>query len=227
MPVYMNFENKRLLTGDLGVMTGEMGTHGFFTFDKLKLFKHTLKKIEDDLKKDGYVGTIDVSCIINETGIWPLEFTSRFGFPLIHLIFEALRGHTRITDLMVGLVDKTLDFIEADHGYQVGIVTCVPTFPYEEGFETYGKGLPVIIIDEKVKDHFHVGDLKMENGNWVTGGSIGYGFIVTGRGDTMFDAKTNAYQNMKKIIVPNAIYRTDISDRWLKDYPKLHRWRFI
>ena len=31
---------------------------------------------------------------------------------------------------------------------------------------------------------------------------------------------------LKKIIVPNAVYRIDISDRWIKDYPKLRRWGY-
>ncbi len=223
MPVYMNFENKRLLTGDLGVFTGEMGTHGFFTFDKLKLFKNTLKKIEEDLKNDGYVGTIDINCIINDEGIWPLEFTSRFGYPLIDLILEGIKGKTRFTDLLVGLVDKTLEFIEADDGYQIGVVVCVPTYPYEDGFERYGKDLPIVILGDKVMENFHLGDIKLDGGTWVTAGSLGYGFIVTGGGDTMFDAKTKAYNLLKQIIVPNAIYRIDISDRWIKDYPKLRR----
>ncbi len=227
MPVYMNFENKRLLTGDIGVFTGEMGTHGYFTFDKLKLFKNTLKKIENELKEDGYVGAIDVNCIVNEEGIWPLEFTSRFGYPLIDLIFEGIRGHMRVTDLFAGLVDKTLDFIDADDGFQVGVLVCVPTFPYEDGFERYGKELPVIILEESVKEHFYPGDIKQENGIWVMAGSMGYGFVITGRGDTMFDAKTAAYSNLKNVIVPNAIYRIDISDRWIKDYPKLHRWYYV
>ncbi len=227
MPVYMNFENKRLLTGDLGVFTGEMGTHGFFTFDKLKLFKNTLKKIEEDLKKDGYVGTIDVNCIVNEEGIWPLEFTSRFGYPLTDLIFEAIKGKTRITDMMVGLVEKTLDLLETNDGYQIGIAVCVPTFPYEEGYERYGKELPVIILSEKVDDNFHMGDLKLDNDVWVTAGSWGYSFVITGNGDTMFAAKTDAYNNLKYIVVPNAMYRIDISDRWVNDYPKLHRLGYL
>lgn len=227
MPVYMNFENKRLLTGDLGVFTGEMGTHGYFTFDKLKLFKNTLKKIEEDLRNDGYVGTIDVNCIINAEGIWPLEFTSRFGYPLIALMLEGMRGHTRITDLIVGLAEKSLDFIEADDGYQVGVVVCVPTFPYEDGYERYGKEMPIVVLEESVKEHFYPGDLKLDQGVWVTAGSLGYGFVITGRGDTMFDAKTSAYNNIKNVIVPNAIYRIDISDRWIKDYPKMHRWGYV
>lgn len=227
MPIYMNFENKRLLTGDLGVFTGEMGTHGFFTFDKLKLFKNTLKKVEDDLKKDGYVGTIDVNCIVNEEGIWPLEFTSRFGYPLIDLIFEGIKGKTRITDMMVGLVEKKLDLLETNNDYQIAVAVCVPTFPYEEGYERYGKELPVIILSDKVYDSFHMGDLKLDNDVWVTAGSWGYSFVVTGNGDTMFAAKTNAYNNLKHVVVPNAMYRIDISDRWVGDYPKLHRLGYL
>lgn len=226
MPVYMNFENKRLLTGDIGVFTGEMGTHGFFTFDKLKLFKNTLKKIEEDLKKDGYVGTIDINCIINQEGIWPLEFTSRFGYPLITLLFQGLDGHTRFTDLIALLIEKSGDFVDADDGYQVGVAVCVPTFPYAEGFERYGKDIPIIMLDDRVKGNFHPGDLRLEEDTWITAGSVGWGFVVTGRGDTMFDAKTEAYKALKRIVVPNSIYRIDIADRWIKDYPKLHRWGY-
>ncbi len=133
----------------------------------------------------------------------------------------------RVTDLFVGPVEKSLDFIEADDGYQIGVLVCVPTFPYEDGFETYGKEMPLIILEESVKEHFHPGDLKMDNGVWVTAGSMGYGFVITGRGDTIFDAKTEAYKHVKNIIVPNAIYRIDISDRWIKDYPKMHRWGYV
>jgi len=43
----------------------------------------------------------------------------------------------------------------------------------------------------------------------------------------MFDAKTTACDAIKDVIVPNAIYRIDISDRWIKDYPKMHRWGYI
>ncbi len=226
-PVYMNFECKRFLTGDLGSMTGDMGGHGFFTFEKLRLFNETLRKIEGDLKKEGYVGCVDVNCIINEKGIWPLEFTCRFGYPTINLQFEAIRDKTRVTDLMTGLVDRTMDRINASSDFQVGVVVAVPTFPHAEGFERYGKGMPIIFLDEKVKKQFHIGDLKMEHGDWVIGGSIGYGFIVTGSGKTVPEAKMQVYGNLGKIIVPNAIYRTDVSDRWVRDFPQLYKLGFL
>ena len=48
-----------------------------------KIFEQTLLKMEPRLAEEGYVGYIDVNCIVNNNGIYPLEFTSRFGYPTI------------------------------------------------------------------------------------------------------------------------------------------------
>jgi len=44
-----------------------------------KIFGSTLKKMEPKLREESYVGFIDVNCIVNSNGIYPLEFTARFG----------------------------------------------------------------------------------------------------------------------------------------------------
>jgi hypothetical protein len=41
--------------------------------------------MEPVLDSEGYVGYIDVNCIVNNHGIYPLEFTSRFGYPTISI----------------------------------------------------------------------------------------------------------------------------------------------
>ncbi len=227
MPVFVNFENKRLMNDEVGSFVGEMGEHGFWTNENLKLFDATLKHMEKYLKDDGYVGVIDMNCIINEKGVWPLEFTSRFGYPTIHLHFEAMKNKTRITDFFTGLVDRTLDYVPVNPGWQVGVVVVVPPYPHEVPSEYYLKGSPVVITDKSVLEHFHPGDLKMVNGTWVLDGSVGYGFIITGSGKTMQEAREMAYDNIGKVIVPNAMYRTDIGNRWLKDKPRLREWNFI
>ncbi len=41
-------------------------------------------------REERYVGYIDVNCIVNSNGIYPLEFTARFGYPTISIQQEGL-----------------------------------------------------------------------------------------------------------------------------------------
>jgi phosphoribosylamine--glycine ligase len=83
-PLNVNFEHKKLFPGNIGPSTGEMGTAMFWSGPN-KLFNSTLKKMEAKLASEGYVGYIDLNCIVNGNGIYPLEFTARFGYPTISI----------------------------------------------------------------------------------------------------------------------------------------------
>ena len=74
MPVCVNFEHKRLFPGELGPSTGEMGTATFYTKDS-PVFDRTLAKAKEKLAASKYVGYVDINCIANSKGIWPLEWT--------------------------------------------------------------------------------------------------------------------------------------------------------
>ncbi len=80
--IFVNFEHKKLFPGELGPSTGEMGTLGFWSSPN-KIYNSTLKKMEETLAREKFVGYIDLNCIVNSYGIYPLEFTSRFGYPTI------------------------------------------------------------------------------------------------------------------------------------------------
>ena len=84
IPININFEHKKLFPGEMGPPTGEMGTSMFWS-EPNHLFNQTLLKMEPKLAEEGYVGYIDVNCIVNNHGIYPLEFTSRFGYPTISI----------------------------------------------------------------------------------------------------------------------------------------------
>ncbi|MBN2368502.1 phosphoribosylamine--glycine ligase, partial [Candidatus Woesearchaeota archaeon] len=86
-PINVNFEHKKLFPGNLGPSTGEMGTSMFWSGPN-KIFNQTLRKLESRLK--GFRGYIDLNCIVNEEGVFPLEFTSRFGYPTIFIQMEGI-----------------------------------------------------------------------------------------------------------------------------------------
>jgi len=88
-PLNVNFEHKKLFPGNIGPSTGEMGTAMFWSGPN-KLFNSTLKKMEAKFASEGYVGYIDLNCIVNGNGIYPLEFTARFGYPTISIQQEGM-----------------------------------------------------------------------------------------------------------------------------------------
>ena len=73
-PINVNFEHKRLFPSEIGPFTGEMGTLCYWSQPNA-IFRETLGKMKDSLKESGYVGYIDINCMANARGIYPLEWT--------------------------------------------------------------------------------------------------------------------------------------------------------
>jgi phosphoribosylamine---glycine ligase len=64
----------------------------------------TLGRMARLLKQGGYCGYINLDTIVNERGIWPLEFTCRFGYPG-YAILEALQ-ETSWSELFHAMVTR-------------------------------------------------------------------------------------------------------------------------
>jgi phosphoribosylamine---glycine ligase len=224
-PININFEHKRLFPGDLGPNTGEMGTSMFWT-DSSILFDRTLKKLEKKLSLEGYVGYIDLNCIVDEENIYPLEFTSRFGYPTISIQQEGIK--TGIGEFLYRLAEGTLEYIELKGKYQVGIRVVVPPFPYvdDDIFEIKSKG-SVISFSEEDLQGIHIEDVKKSNNDWVITGTTGLALIICASGSTMEEAIEEAYFRVKKIMITEMYYRNDIGLRWKSDKIKLEKWGYL
>ena len=224
-PVNITFEHKKLFPKELGVSTGEMGTSMFWTLDS-PLFQKTLKPFESTLAQKNFRGHIDVNCIVNGNGVYPLEFTSRFGFPQVFIQRAGLSEP--ISALLMGVADGTKNQIQVKKGFQVGAYIVVPPFPYDDKktFELFSKDA-VIVFKKDQKEGVHPMHVKMVNDQWLITGNTGIAVLVTGTGITMRDAQRNMYNRMKNVIVNNGYYRTDIGDRWLEDSDKLWSWGLL
>jgi len=224
-PINVNFENKKLFPGNLGPSTGEMGCFMFWSGPN-KIFNQTLKKFENKLAEEGYVGYIDLNCIVNNYGIYPLEFTSRFGYPTISIQQEGMI--TPIGGFLYNLAKGENVKLKVKSGFQVGIRIVVPPFPFKdpETFNVKSKD-SIVYFKKPVYDGLHIEDVKRVKNEWVVTGVSGVVLIVCGMGSTMRDAQKQAYQRIKNIRIPHMYYRDDIGDRWLEDSDKLHTWGYL
>ena len=224
-PICVNFEHKKLFPGDIGPPTGEMGTSMFWS-EPNRLFNATLKKMQPKLAEARYAGSIDINCIVNNNGIYPLEFTARFGYPAISIQQDGLL--TPMGELLYKLAEGSLQRVRARSGFQIGVRIVVPPFPYNdrETFESTSKD-SVILFKTAGREGIHIEDVKNVGGEWLVTGTSGVVLIVCGTGSTMKQAQRQAYNRVRNVMIPHMYYRDDIGERWAEDSDRLHAWGYL
>ncbi len=224
-PINVNFEHKKLFPGNIGPSTGEMGTSMFWSSPN-KIFNSTLKKIERKLAQERYVGYIDLNCIVNSFGIYPLEFTARFGYPTISIQQESMI--TPIGEFLYNLASGNNPNLKVKKGFHIGVRLVVPPYPYRDKktFDVYSKDA-VVVFKGKNLEGIHIEDVKLVSSEWILAGSTGVALIVVGSGLTMKQAREQAYNRIKNILIPNMYYRTDTGERWFEDSDKLNSWGYL
>jgi phosphoribosylamine--glycine ligase len=148
-----------------------------------------------------------VNCIVNANGIYPLEFTARFGYPTISIQQEGLL--TPMGELLYGLASGTLSRVKARGGFQVGVRVVVPPFPFTDPqrFESSSKDA-VILFKTASREGIHIEDVKLVNGEWLVTGTSGVVLIVCGVGATMRQAQRQTYHRVRNVMIPNMCANT-------------------
>ncbi len=221
-PPNLDWEHKRFFPGDIGELTGEMGTVVTYRGAE-RMFEHTLAKLAPLLRESGYRGYINLNTIVNEQGIWPLELTCRFGYPGF-AILDSLHIDDWAT-VLSSLIRRNSNSIKTKDGFSVGVVLTVPPFPYPDGYDRLGRGTPICFRNDMTEadhDSLHFGEVTMKGGQLRTAGMIGYTMVVTGTGTTIEEARHAVYERVDKVVIPNARYRNDIGLRLIeRDWSRL------
>lgn len=232
-PMLINVEHKKFFPGDLGPTTSEMGTLGWYDANENnKLFTETLLKIKPYLIKNNYRGIIDINCIVNENGAFPLEATARFGSPIVHLQTEL--NLTPWSEVLNKISKGEGLEIKYKQGYGIVVVLAIPPFPYVKKIHEHSQIGTHIYFDESITEeemghiHFEEVSKNKRTGRYYISDDRGYILYVTSNGATVAEAQKKAYALINKIHIPKMFYRNDIGNKFINsDQDKLKLWGYL
>lgn len=199
-------DHKKIGEGETGLNTGGMGVlapnplfkrEHFDAFES-DILQPTLKGLlEEDLL---FSGVIFFGLMITSKGVYLLEYNLRMGDPetqatlplLENDLYEIVRKSNRGEDFKLEFSNQqACCVVMVSGGYPLN---------YEKGFEIRGL--------DKVDCPYFIAGAQLSDGKVLTSG--GRVVNVVGIGETMEEARTIAYENIKRIHFDYEYYRNDI-----------------
>ena len=184
-------------------------------------------KWNQKLAEEGYVGYIDVNCIVNNNGIYPLEFTSRFGYPTISIQQEGML--TPISDFFWELANGLEPKWRTKSGFQIGVRIVVPPFPFddEETFNSFSKKRRHCF---QAAHHRRYPHRRRKRSKQTVASRRHFG-----RSPDRGRHRPNHEANPSPGLFPHKKYPNPqhvlphryIGDRWVEDSDKLHNWGYL
>ncbi len=224
-----SFEHKKMMSGNYGPNTGEMGTIAAFTPES-KLGDETLAKLETELVKMGHLGDTALGFIIDEKGKpWPTEWTCRPGWPIFNMMLGSIEG-----DPAQWMIDAIKGKDSTSFKTDIGccLVMAHGDFPHGNATKREVSDTPIYGVTKGNKKHLHPQSVKIDvlpdmDGDrivnrpvWNTSGD--YVLVVTGYGKDVKQSTDRAYKTAKQLHVSNPILRDDIGEGLEEQLPKLH-----
>jgi phosphoribosylamine--glycine ligase len=160
-------------------------------------------------------GVLYAGLMLTNQGPRVLEFNCRFGDPEIQPLLMRLK--TDLLDLLEAVVDGRLEEfpesqLEWDPRPAVSVVMASGGYPgnFAKGKVIAGLAEAAELPNVKV---FHAGTKRERDLVVSDGGRV---LAVTALGDTLAEAKANAYEAVGRIHFQGAFYRKDIADKALR-----------
>jgi phosphoribosylamine---glycine ligase len=226
-PFNHTLEEKKLMVGNLGKMTGCMGNLVFTTKGD-KLVDATVRKLEPILKKSGYRGPIDINCMVTKDKALGLELTCRFGYDAIEALMQGLREPMANLLFETAIGSKTSMDITSDFLMSVRVVRDpYPVDPMLLAKHEQDLGMPIMGLNKKDMDHVYLCDAYLDNGIIRYGASDGVLLKATSFGRSIDEARSRVYTVVQNIKGIDIMYRTDIGQRAIKDLERLRSWGWI
>ena len=210
-------DHKKIYDREIGPNTGGMGTYApnvEAEAFKEKISEEILPKILEGFKKENidYRGVLFIGFMINESGIYVLEFNVRFGDPETQVVLELIDND--ILDLLMKTSSKKLDQVKLEINDKKAVCLVLASEGYPQSYEVSNE----IRFDEGIKSKIIHAGTKKEEGKILTAG--GRVLNILSVSDSFDEAIARAYEDSEKIHFDGKYYRKDIGPSVKRVYVK-------
>ncbi|MDR1018445.1 MAG: phosphoribosylamine--glycine ligase [Lachnospiraceae bacterium] len=205
-------DHKRAGDGDTGLNTGGMGTFSpspFYTKEVEDFCnKYVYQATVDAMKSEGreFKGIIFFGLMLTADGPKVLEYNARFGDPEAQVVLPRMKND--LIEVIEACIDGNLDKIDLQFEDNAAVCVVLASKGYPVKYE---KGIPITGFEEFDKHEgyycFHAGTVERDGQILTNGGRV---LGITAKGDTLKEARANAYKATEWIHFENKYMRNDI-----------------
>jgi phosphoribosylamine---glycine ligase len=219
-PFNQTIEHKQMYVDDLGPSSGCAFNIVWKLAQTNKCVEEGIRLMAPILAENRYIGPLDLNAVVNDEGVWALEFTPRFGYDAFPAFLELLDvdfGEI-ITKMARGEQPEEIPMKE---GFASAIRVSIPPHPSDE-FKHPG-GVPIQGLTRSDRPHIYFFEVRLNEADRLVS-SAGGGAIcaVTGTGRTIQESFQEPYEIAKRLRIPEKQYRTDAVNVLSLDHAKFH-----
>lgn len=218
-PFNHTLEKKTVLNDNLGPSAGCSGNIVWVPKDDNRIITDGIGRMVEYLAAQEYLGPMDLNAVINDEGVWGLEWTPRFGYDATPTLFQELFDEP-VGDFLAAVARKDYpQEMKLKGGFGGAVHVSIPPYPSEE-FHASGE-IPIRGWDRKDRPHLYFYDVYLDDRNHLMS-TQAYGnlAICLGWGETIEDALRGPYELADRARIPDKQYRTDLVAELEKDFKK-------
>ena len=211
-PFNHTVEVKKSMNDELGPSTGCSGNI-VWACEEDRIITEGIQKVEELCVKHNFIGQIDLNCVVNESGVYGLEWTPRFGYDATPTLLTLLE--TDFGEFFSNLARCQAVEVPVIESFAGGIRITIPPYPVEpktgvdpEKFSP-SMGVPIQNYEEYEKELYFYEVQWGEDGLEHSGGT-GVIACAVGFGEDPVESLKQPKEILDALVIPDKQYRTDL-----------------
>jgi phosphoribosylamine--glycine ligase len=218
-PLNHTVEVKKSMNDDLGPSTGCSGNITWAT-DYNRITEEGISLAEAVCVSNQYVGQLDLNCVVNDTGVYGLEWTPRFGYDATPTLISLL--NMDLAEFFSGIVLQQIKEINISGYYAGGVRVTIPPYPAEakddhdlDALAKASSGVPILNYEKFDEDLYFYEVCLVDadataSATLIHSGGSGVIACAMGQAEDEMDCLDNCYNALEELVIPDKQYRTDL-----------------